>query len=147
MKPPEGVPAGFTERRFKYVKLMYSTDAGWETPSWSWEPSDDLYISNVEVGIFPIGVIETQEAGFQLARISGAIDPAVGGEETHGVYMTHWKWFLADQLNEKMTMDRKFTPPLFVAQLRPLYVSTYRAGAKATMDIHTNFIIEYWTKK
>jgi hypothetical protein len=147
MKPPEGVPSGFTERRFKYVKLMHSEAAGWEDGAWSWEPSDDLYISNIEIGIFPIGVQEDCEAGVQIARTGGHIDPVVGGDETHGTYMSFWNWFGTVGPREKMTYDRKFTPPLYIAQLRPLYVSTYRSQAKTAMNLHVNFIIEYWTKK
>jgi len=145
-KPPVGVPAAYNQRRFKYVKLTMDTAAGWDENCWNWEPSDDLYISNVQVGIFPIGVIEDCEAGFQFGRISGIIDPAVGGEETHGVFFTHWKWFLTASLNEDMTQDRQFVPPLYIPQLRPIYVSMYRQIIKGTMDIHANFIIEYWTK-
>jgi len=68
VKPPQGVPAAFSERRFKYVKLMMDTAAGWDIGNWSWEPSDDLYLANVECGIFPIGVREDCEAGVQLGR-------------------------------------------------------------------------------
>ncbi|MBA7550940.1 hypothetical protein ES705_43471 [subsurface metagenome] len=150
MIPPEGVPKAFSERRFKYLKMMHDTAAGWEDGAWSWEPSDDLYISNIEIGIFPIGVHEDCEAGVQIARTGGHIDPVVGGEETHGTYMSFWNWWVAPANTghrEKLTHDRKFTPPLFIAQLRPLYVSTYRSQAKSTMDLHVNIIIEYWTKK
>jgi len=150
-KPPEGVPAAFSERRFKYLKLIMPITGGWDHGTWSWEPSDDLYISNIQIGHFPIGVHQSAETGTQIGRIAGAIDPAVGGEETHGVYMTNWKWFKieaasAEGTEEFMTRDRKFTPPLFIAQLRPLYVSTYRDGPKTTMDVHVNIIFEYWTK-